>query len=56
MTSDSEKWKTMAIENKYRVITPTQGMVVQLSSDDWRIFDNGEWREMTVTEQIEASK
>lgn len=37
-------------------ITPSQGSFVQLTSDDWRIFDRGVWRQMTVKEQIEASK
>jgi hypothetical protein len=37
-------------------LIPNQGDYVILTSDDWRIFDNDQWRAMTVEEQMEASK
>lgn len=30
---------------------PLEGDVIQFFSDTWLIYDNGEWREMTVKEQ-----
>ena len=37
-------------------IAPKQGEFVQLSSDDWRVFDKGVWRSMTIEEQLEYSR
>lgn len=37
-------------------IEPKEFDFVILSSDDWRIFENGVWRSMTVEEQLKASR
>ena len=37
-------------------IEAKEGDYIILMSDDWRIFENGTWRPMTVEEQLEASK
>lgn len=39
-----------------KYITPEEGNIIILASDDWRIFEDGMWRPMTVEEQLEASK
>jgi hypothetical protein len=33
----------------------TQGDWFIAASDDWRIFDNGQWRQMTIEEQLQNS-
>lgn len=33
------------------IIEPKEGDVLQLHSDLWLIFENNNWREMTVAEQ-----
>jgi len=40
---------------KFSSAVVLQNQFIQLTSDDWRVFDNGKWRRMTVTEQEEAS-
>lgn len=39
-----------------RLIQANNGDVVQIHSDEWYVFENGGWREMTVVEQMEFSK
>lgn len=41
---------------KYKMIEPKKGDVVQIHSDLWYLFDGVIWREMTIEEQLEASK
>ena len=38
-----------------RQYDPSEGDVVILSSDDWRVFESGVWREMTFEEQESLS-
>lgn len=41
--------------NKFNVLSPSQGDVVIIKSDEWYVYEGEMWREMTVEEQIEAS-
>lgn len=52
----TEDQTLVSIDSKFWGLKPSQGNYIQLSSDDWRVFDSGSWREMTIEEQIEASK
>lgn len=48
--------RIMAGEKPFNKIQPKERQFIILTSDDWRIFENGVWREMTAEEQIESSK
>lgn len=39
----------------FRSIMASAGDYVQLSSDEWYVFDGKAWREMTVEEQVITS-
>jgi hypothetical protein len=35
-----------------KLIYPKEGDMIQLASDDWRVFENSVWRSVTVEEQL----
>lgn len=47
--------KIKQARREFNQISPRQSDFVILASDDWRVYDNGSWREMNCEEQIRAS-